>query len=65
MEAGQSVFLAGHPAERLYVVESGAVKLTGRTPEANEVLLDVLGQARSWGPCRRSGVRPTPRTRGR
>jgi len=43
MEAGQAIFLAGHPAERLYVVASGAVKLTGRTPDANEVLLDVLG----------------------
>lgn len=43
VEAGEAVFLADHRAERLYVVASGAVKLTSRTPDANEVLLDVLG----------------------
>lgn len=43
MEAGQALYLAGRPAGRLYVVASGAVRLTGTTPDGSEVLLDVLG----------------------
>lgn len=43
VDAGEAVFLTGHRAERLYVVASGAVKLTGTTPDGTDVLLDVLG----------------------
>lgn len=43
IDAGEAVYLAGHPAERLYVVATGTVKLTGTAPDGTEVLLDVLG----------------------
>ena len=43
MDAGRPIYFAGHRAERLYVVATGAVKLTGRAPDGTEVLLDVLG----------------------
>jgi CRP/FNR family transcriptional regulator, nitrogen oxide reductase regulator len=43
IEAGEALYLAGHQAERLYVVATGALKLTGASPDGTEVLLDVLG----------------------
>lgn len=43
MEAGEAIHLAGQPAERLHVIATGAVKLTGTTGEGTEVLLDVVG----------------------
>jgi CRP/FNR family transcriptional regulator, nitrogen oxide reductase regulator len=43
IDADEAIYLAGHRAERLYVVATGAVKLTGTAPEGSEVLLDVLG----------------------
>lgn len=49
LDAGQSIFFTEHPATRLYVVASGAVKLTGMTPDAKEVLLDVLGSGSFLG----------------
>jgi CRP/FNR family transcriptional regulator, nitrogen oxide reductase regulator len=42
IEADEAVYLAGHPADRLHVVATGVVKLTGTTPDGTEVLLDVL-----------------------
>ncbi len=43
MDAGQAIYLAGRPADLLYVVATGGVKLTGAAPDGSEVLLDVLG----------------------
>jgi CRP/FNR family transcriptional regulator, nitrogen oxide reductase regulator len=43
VDAGEAIHLAGHRADRLHVVATGAVKLTGTTPDGAEVLLDVLG----------------------
>lgn len=43
VQAGESVYLAGRPAARLYVVASGTAKLTRGTDHGEEVLLDVLG----------------------
>lgn len=55
VEAGEAVFLADHRAERLYVVASGAVKLTSPTPDANESCWTSSGRARSWGPAGAGG----------
>lgn len=41
--ADENLYLAEHPADRLHVVATGVVKLTGSTPDGTEVLLDVLG----------------------
>lgn len=43
MDEGTAVYLAGRPAQRLYVVATGAVKLTVASAAGDEVLLDVLG----------------------
>lgn len=43
MDAGEAVYLAGQPADRLHVVATGVVKLTGTGADGVEVLLDVLG----------------------
>ena len=43
MEAGEAVYLAKHPADHLFVVATGVVKLTGTTSDGSVVLLDVLG----------------------
>jgi CRP/FNR family transcriptional regulator, nitrogen oxide reductase regulator len=43
VDAGEAAYLAGRPAKRLYVVATGAVKLTGVGADGTEVLLDVLG----------------------
>ena len=43
IDAGEAVYLAGQRAERLYVVATGAIKLTSTTSEGSEALLDVLG----------------------
>lgn len=43
VQEDEAIYLAGHPAERLYVVATGTVKLTRVTDDGGEVLLDVLG----------------------
>lgn len=44
MQPGEAVYLTGRRAERLYVVATGVVKLTGRSPsDGAEVLLEVAG----------------------
>lgn len=47
--AGKAIYLAGQRADRLHVVATGIVKLTGPTPEGGEVLLEVLGPASFLG----------------
>lgn len=49
IDAEKAIYLADQPADRLYVVATGAVKLTATTAEGNEVLLDVLGSGSFFG----------------
>lgn len=43
IEQGDAVYLAGRPADHLYVIATGAIRLTVSTTDGDEVLLDVLG----------------------
>lgn len=43
VEAGEAIYLAQRPAERLYVVATGTAKLTRATQDGEQVLVDVLG----------------------
>lgn len=43
IDEGEAVYLAGRPARRLYVVATGAAKLTVTSGDGDEVLLEVLG----------------------
>lgn len=49
IRADEAVYLAKHRADRLYVVATGVVKLTGTTPDGTAVLLDVLGPGAFFG----------------
>lgn len=49
LEEGEAVHLAGHPADRLYVVATGAVRLSTTSADGDEVLLDVLGPGDWFG----------------
>lgn len=49
MEADDAVYLARHRARHLYVVATGAVKLTRTTTDGSQVLLDVLGPGEFLG----------------
>lgn len=49
IDAEGAIYLAGRPADRLYVVATGAVKVTATTAEGGEVLLDVLGAGSFFG----------------
>jgi len=49
MAAGQTVLAAGAPAERLFVLASGRVKLVGITPRGDEHVVDVLGPGDAFG----------------
>lgn len=44
VQEGEAIYLAGRPAERLYVVATGTAKLTRVTDDGDEILLDVLGR---------------------
>lgn len=41
-KAGETVFLAGDPADRLYIVVSGTVRINILSPEGREILLNVM-----------------------
>ena len=43
IDEGEAVYLAGQSADRLYVVATGAARLTAATADGDDVLLDVLG----------------------
>ncbi|QBI21059.1 Crp/Fnr family transcriptional regulator [Egibacter rhizosphaerae] len=42
VQAGEAIYRAGQPAERLYVLAQGAAKITRPTSEGEELLSDVL-----------------------
>ena len=42
LKRGQPVYLPGDPSEHVYVVKSGSVKILGKAPEGNEVILALL-----------------------
>jgi CRP-like cAMP-binding protein len=47
--AGEAIYYAGDPADALYVVAAGRVKLARHTLGGQDVLLDVLGPADFFG----------------
>ncbi len=57
---GQAVFHEGELGDRLYVIDSGAVKLGRRSPDGRENLLSVLGPGEMFGEL--SLFDPGPRT---
>jgi CRP-like cAMP-binding protein len=46
---GEMVFREGEPAERLFLIQSGRVKLTIASPEGQELLIAVLGRGQIFG----------------
>ena len=49
VDRGQSVYLPGDPSEHLYLVKTGAVKIIGRSPEGEEVILSMLAPGDIFG----------------
>lgn len=49
LEEGEAVHLTGQPADRLYVVATGAVRLSATSASGDELLLDVLGPGNWFG----------------
>lgn len=46
---GQTIYAAGEPAARLYVVATGQVKLARSTPAGQTILLDLLARGEFFG----------------
>lgn len=46
---GEGIFREGEPAERLFLIESGRVKLTIASPTGQELLIAVLGRGQIFG----------------
>src|SRR5512143_4019435 len=42
IQAGERIYLEGDPADRMYLIAMGKVKLIRSTPSGREVLLDIL-----------------------
>ena len=55
-DAGETVYLAGDPAERLFVVADGKVKLMQHGVNARNVLLDILTSGEFFGNLAALGV---------
>ncbi len=49
IDTDEAIYLADRPADRLYVVATGAIKLTATTANGTPALLDVLGQGSFLG----------------
>lgn len=49
LDEGEAVHLAGDPADRLYVVATGSVRLSTTSGDGEELLLDVLGPGDWFG----------------
>jgi CRP-like cAMP-binding protein len=47
--AGAPIYFSGEPAQRLYVVAAGKVKLLRHTEEGKDILLDILGPGEYFG----------------
>lgn len=61
-EAGDTVYTAGDPAERLFVVAEGKVKLLQHAPGGRDVLLDILTSGEFFGNLATLGVEVYPDT---
>ncbi|WNV92018.1 Crp/Fnr family transcriptional regulator [Umezawaea sp. Da 62-37] len=57
---GHVIFAAGEPGDRLYVIESGKVKIGRRLPSGREHLLNIFGPSDMFGEL--SLFDPGPRT---
>lgn len=57
---GQMIFAEGQPGDRLYVIESGKVKISQRAPDGRENLQTVLGPPEMFGEL--AVYDPGPRT---
>ena len=42
VKRGQTVYLPGDPSEHVYLVKTGAVKIVGKSPEGDDVILALL-----------------------
>lgn len=61
-EPGQSIYCAGDPAERLFVVAAGRVKLLRHTLSGKDVLLDILTPGEFFGSLSALGDEEYPDT---
>ena len=61
-QPGETVYHAGEPATRLYVVAAGKVKLVRPTPAGQNVLLDILPPGDFFGSLATLGDREYPDT---
>jgi CRP/FNR family transcriptional regulator, cyclic AMP receptor protein len=57
---GQTIFAEGQPGDRLYVIESGKVKISQRAPDGGENVQTVLGPPEMFGEL--AVYDPGPRT---
>jgi hypothetical protein len=57
---GHTLFVEGHPGDRLYVIVSGKVKIGRRSPDGRENLLTIMGPSDMFGEL--SILDPAPRT---
>ncbi len=60
--AGQTIYSSGAPAERLYVVATGKIKLLRHTMAGNDVLLELLGPGEFFGSLTALGNEEYPDT---
>lgn len=58
VKRGEPIYLPGDPARHVYVVKSGAVKITGRSPEGGDVILAVLTPGDIFGELALAGDEP-------
>lgn len=61
-EPGEMIYMAGDPAERLFVVAEGKVKLLQHGPNGRNVLLDILTTGEFFGNLAALGVAAYPDT---
>ncbi len=61
-EPGERIYAAGDPAERLFVVAEGKVKLLQHAPDGRDVLLDILASGEFFGNLAALGVAAYPDT---
>jgi CRP/FNR family transcriptional regulator, cyclic AMP receptor protein len=57
---GHTIFTEGEPGDRLYIIVSGKVKITRRSPDGRENLLTIMGPPDMFGEL--SVFDPGPRT---
>jgi len=58
LKRGETVGLGGATGEQVYIIKSGAVKVLGRSPDGNDVILGVLGPGDLFGELGATGEEP-------